>query len=854
MKSFYTNVTTYGNKILFRGIVDGKRVNQKLTYSPSIFVPSPQPSEFKSLDGANLQEMKFDTMRDAKDFVARYDDIDNFKMYGNTRWEYPFIAKEYPDLIDWDIDYINIANIDIEVDSNGGFATYENPYQPITAIAMEIKGKMYVFGVPPKEWEDKYRVSNPDVVYYEFKDEISLLKKFMAVWSQDYPDLITGWYIKFFDIPYLIARMTKLLGEAFAKKISPWNYFYKRNVKTKFGTDQVAYVISGVATFDYMELFKKFHPEGAKQESYSLDDIAFFVLERRKLSYGEYDNLNQLYRENYCKFIDYNLEDMVLIRDMNAKLKLIEVGLTLAYDAKVNFEDVFTQVRQWTVMIHNELMKTNIVGPHKRESYDSEEFEGAFVKEPKPGRYQWVAGFDLKGLYPHITWQCNISPEMIVEPEFYTQAMKDIIMAGVSIEKLLAQEIDTSKLEGVCLTPNGQFFYTDRGQGFLGHMMQTVIEGRDIYKNKMKDAKKEKEKLISQGITELTDVEKAISRFDNLQQTKKINANSAYGALGNVYFFLYDTRQAEGITSYGKLAVQWVARDINAFINKAVGTKDIDYVIASDTDSCYLNFAAIVGKSFPNEGKGVETSKIIDFMDKICNDFITPVIERSFEQLARYTHAYQQKMEMKREPLADVGIWTAKKRYVLNVWDNESVRFAKPKIKITGLQAIASSTPRSVREKIKEAIKIMLNGTNDELLDFIEDYRKVFPTLPPEDIASHSQVNGHSADSLAKGTTFQVYGAVWYNRLIKQKGLEGVYEKIKEGEKCKFLYLKQPNPIQSHVIAFIRRLPKEFDLHKYIDYDTQFDKRFLQPLKTILDCIGWKIEDTESFDDFWIKK
>jgi len=849
-KEVYTNVSVQGSKILYRGIINGKRRNVKYDYKPTIFLQAQEPTEFKTLHGGDLSPMEFPTIRDAQDFIRRYQDIDNFKMYGNTKWEYNFINNQFPDEIKWDINDLNIVPLDIEVDSEGGYADdVEDPWQPIVAIALELSQKRYVLGVPSSGWEGKYVNNDPNVTYVECETEIELLQNFIRLWSKDYPDIITGWYIKEFDIPYIINRIRRVLGPEAAKKISPWNYFYKRSFSGKFGKTQTVFVISGIATLDYMDLYRKFDLKGQSQDSYSLDNIAWVVLKKRKVNYSEYANLAELYRKNYQKFIDYNLEDMDLIRELEEKIGLISLALTWAYDSKVNFEDVFSQVRMWTVMIHNELLSRGIVGPQKQDAdVEITEYIGAYVKEPRPGRYGWVVGFDLTSLYPHLIMQYNVSPERLVEPEFYTSDMRDILSQHVTIDRLLNKEVDTFKLKnaGVTLTPNGQFFYIQE-QGFLANMMQSMFEDRDMYKKKMKEAKKEKEEATTVEAKSSSD--QLVAMYNNLQGSKKISLNSCYGSLGNIHFFLYDTRQAEAITSSGQLAIRWVARDVNLYLNKILKTFDVDYIIASDTDSIYLNFDELVGQSFGSNVK--DPAKVTEFLDAICKQKITPVINKSFDELGEYLNVFAQKMNMNREAIAYPAIWTAKKRYILNVWDMEGTRYKEPDIKISGLEAVKSSTPRSCREKIRDCIKVILDGNNDDVIKFIESYREEFKTLPLSEIAFPRSANFGEKSLGDKGLPIAQRAAILYNKLLVEKKLTEKYVHIKDGEKIKFIHLKLPNPVQSNVVGFLTELPKEFDLHRYVDYNTQFEKAFVEPIRAILSVMDWKVEYISSLENMW---
>ena len=844
---YYTNIQIYGDKILYRGVKDGRRINLEIKYAPTLFLPSKKVTKFTNLQGDYLEPMKFEGMRAAKDFFKKYEGVDNFKIYGQERFQYSFIADEHSEDIDWDISHLSIAVIDIEVGSENGFPDPQRASEPITAIAIrQLNGGTTVYGC------GDFNNTNENVTYIKCKDEFDLCKNFIDDWRDNFPDVITGWNVEFFDIPYLVNRINKVMGEDYAKKLSPWNYIYAKT-ETKMGRQLHSYSIYGIACLDYIELYKWYAPGGKSQESYKLDNIANVELGESKLSFDEYDNLHQLYRLNYQKFIEYNIKDVDLIIKLEEKLKLLELGLTLAYDTKTNYEDIFAQTRMWDSLIYCHLLSKGIVVPQKSFQQKTSAFEGAYVKEPQVGKHDWVASFDLNSLYPHLLMQYNISPETLVEPYEYSDDMRNIIMTGVNVDGMLTKKVDTSKLNNVTLTPNGQFFRIDK-EGFLPGMMREMYEGRKKYKKLMLKAQQEYENEKDES--KKYEIEKRIARYNNLQLAKKVSLNSAYGALGSQFFRFYDLRMALGVTTAGQLSIRWIEQKLNEYLNKLLKT-ETDYVIASDTDSIYLNLGALVNKVYGADGKvSSPTHKIIEFMDRVCEDKIQPFIDESYQELATYVNAYEQKMQMKREGLSDKGIWTAKKRYILNVYNNEGVQYNEPKIKVMGLEMVKSSTPSAVREKMWELIKIIMNGTQEDVQSFIGEFREEFKKLPAEDISFPRGLNGlrEYSDSVTlykKGTPIHVKGAILYNKLLKDNGLTTKYQLIQEGEKLKFTYLRTPNPIKDMVISFPVRLPIELGLQEYIDYDTQFQKSFVEPVKVILDCVGWEVERRNTLESLF---
>jgi DNA polymerase elongation subunit (family B) len=508
----------------------------------------------------------------------------------------------------------------------------------------------------------------------------------------------------------------------------------------------------------------------------------------------------------------------------------------------------------WDAIVYNYLLKKKIVIPQMKRGSKNSQYEGAYVKDPICGMHEWVASFDLNSLYPHLIMQYNISMETLVDPKKYNDNMRGFISNNnINVEALLAQQIETSVLKDldVTMTPNGQLFSIKK-QGVMPEIMDNMYKDRTRYKKLALEAKKKIETVLDDK-NQVQYLEKQVARYNNLQLAKKVTLNSAYGALGNQYFRFFDIRIAEGITTAGQLSIRWIENKINEYMNKLLKTDGEDYVIASDTDSIYLNMGPLIKKLYPDTS---DTKKVIKFMNKVCDDKIQPFIDDSYEELKQYVNAFQQRMEMKRESLADKAIWTAKKRYILNVHDSEGVAYAKPKLKIMGLEAVKSSTPSACRTKIKEAITIIMTQTQDDLHKFIETFREDFKKLPIEDIAFPRSVNGLSeyadaANIFKKGTPIHVKGALVYNHFLRTLKLNKRYQEIQEGEKIKFIYLKQPNIFNNNTLAFISGLPKQLGADQYIDYDLQFEKSFLEPLDIILSSIDWRTEKVNSIDEFF---
>jgi len=834
---FYTNVTRTRDKILAVGYKGNKKQKLSISYRPKHFIPSKKgDTPYKSLDGRPLEVVELNSMGGARKFREKYAGVEGFEIHGYDRYVYTWISDRFQGDIKFDLSLIRVATLDIECECENGFPEPILANERVNAITMKPFGKdAHVFGIGP--WEH----NKTDIVYHNCKNEMDLLVEFIKYWRAEQFDIITGWNVDSFDITYLCNRIDKILGEDEHKKLSPWGLSDVREWVSFGHQKNMKYNLYGINVLDYLEMYRK--KTFVNQESYKLDHIANVELGKSKLDYSEYGSLHTLYKQDYAKFLEYNLKDVVLVEELEDKLGFIELVLNQAYTAKCNYDDTFGMVKYWETIIYNFLKEQGIQTPPQRLKTGNDKtksIQGAYVKEPLVGKHDWVMSFDLNSLYPHLIMQFNISPEKIVKGN----------RQDVSVKRLLDKECDLSytKQKNLTIAPNGVMFKRDR-QGMFPELMEKFYDERKEWKKKMISYQKERE--VCTDPQKKRELDTLIKRAYNNQQVRKIALNSAYGAMANQYFAFFSTDLAEAITLSGQLVIQWAEKTINKYLNELLNTDNEDYVIAMDTDSIYITMDKFVNQIMPDAPK----DKIVDFLSK-AEKQIEKVLAEGFDELAEYTNAFQQKMEMGREVIADRGIWTAKKRYILNVHDNEGVRLAEPKLKMMGIETAKSSTPQWVRKKLEQVLKVVMQGTEQELWEFVETARKDFRNLPPEDVASPRGCNNlqQYADSTtiySKGTPIHVRGALLYNHMLKDKGLNMRYEMIKNGEKIHFTYLTTPNPINENVISFINVFPKEFDLRRFIDYDMQFDKAFIEPLKAIITLIGWNVEPVASLDNFF---
>jgi len=834
MNNFYTHFTRLKNYILIRGYdIAGKRFNKRIKYQPYLFVEDPN-GQYNTLGSSTrVKKVIFESMYEASKFARECKDVSGFRLHGLERFEYAFINDQYP-TVEFNRDRISISNVDIEVKSDDGFPHADIAEHEITAITVKNKDQYYVFGC------HNFINNDPNIHYFKCKSEKDLLYRFIKIWISLDTDVVTGWNIAGFDIPYLVNRITKLFDEDVVKLLSPWKLINRREFTNIFGKIQVEYDLVGLAVLDYLQLYKKF--TYVQRPNYRLDTIAEIELGENKLDYSEVANLYELYVTNFQKFIEYNIRDVGLVDRLDLKLKLIDLAFAVAFDSKINFQDVFTSVSPWDVNIHNHLLNTKKTVIPQREHGLNPTFArvpGAHVKDPLRGIQKWIVSVDVVSDYPRNMMQWNISPET------YVKKLDDF----PTVDQIVRDET-IPKIDGdFAVAANGCLYRKDI-QGVLGELIERMFNDRDSYKKEMIKHKNADEKKPSELLKNL------ISKFDNLQQAKKIQLNSLYGALANEGFRYYSINNASAVTTNGVLIIKWAEKYINKWLNEKIGTQNVDYVIAIDTDSMYFTLDSLVLVNC----KGFDDTEICNYIDNLCTTIIVPYINTCLVDLAKLMNAYStDKIKMKREVIGSKGFWVAKKRYAIKVNNNEGVQYAQPKIKIMGGEAIRSSTPSSCKTHIKDAIEVILNKDNQTLIDFIKNFREEFEKLPFNDIAfprSVSDLTKYQDSQIIykKGCPIHVKGALLYNHYVFEKQLDKKYPMIYDGDKLMFCYLKRPNPINNSVISVPYILPQELNLEPYLDRQLQFEKAFLDPLKNIAETIGWTTEKQNTISSFFRKR
>lgn len=816
MKDFYISAEAYGNSILYRGIENGRRVNKVIPYSPLLYVPTALSTGIFSVDGTQLAPKQFDTIKEAKAFEENMRGVPGGEVYGHIGFAVQYLSETFPEDIEPDLSMIRIVDWDIEVKVGDSFPEPADADQEINAITLKdrMTGKVYSFGTGPAN------PSKPHVIYKECKTEYELLSVFLRVWETLSPHVVSGWNLKGFDVPYVINRIRKVMGGGNENRLSPFGFIRSDSVKGRFGKDIESYKIYGVQILDGQDVYRKNVLE--PRPDYKLDTIGEIEVGRGKVDYSEYGSLHLLWQSDFNKYIEYNIEDVELVGDIDAARNLLNLTMTVAYMAKTNFEAVSSQTQVWDALIYNHLRKKGLIIPPKRGATKDRKFRGALVKEVIPGAYEWSVSYDFSSLYPSIIRQLNVSPETMSK-----------FMSGIGPDDFMRGDIDLPllKKKNVTLSPSGQTFLKSR-QGFIPEILTLLGTRRDKAKTEMLAAEARFE-------ADHDPVDEAISvERDTRQKALKVLSNSGYGALGNQYFRYFNINMAEAITQFGQLAITRVVASVNDFLNEYCSTADKDYVFQGDTDSVYICLKDIVDSyNEPDPRKAAEQLK------EFCDGPLTECITRATEELFELTNSYENMLHMKHEVIAEKTIARGKKNYAMNIWFKEGVWYDKPKLKIVGLESIRSTTPPRFRKWLEEGIEICLSGTQEEFFDYIDKRREEFGSLPLDDISIPKSVNGiHKyiqKDGFAKGTPINSRGAIVFNKMLTDNNISYKYEPINEGDKVRSLYLKVPNVTGGNVISYKTVLPEEFGLEKDVDRELMFNKFFMSPMESVSILVGY---------------
>jgi DNA polymerase elongation subunit (family B) len=835
----YANVDVVGNALFVISYdEEGRRHKERIQgFEPWVGIEDPQsPEAWRTIQGVPAKMVPFPKFSEMRAFIKENGEAPpsmRKRLCYDVHPTYQYIARAFPrkDRLRLGLAPLRVCIIDIEVltDPGTGFPSIEKVAHPVVAVCCwdsRIDAKVS-WGLKP------YEPSEPLHTYRQFATEKEMLKDWAEWFRKTQPDVVTGWNTDPFDIPYTIGRMIRFAedeGETDAdygyptiKRLSPNGSYWKTTKRGKFaGQEHTVYKLSGISHLDYLTLYQKHQPGG--RESYSLGYIARTELGDTKLEYS--GSLWDLYHSDHQKFMDYNAKDVDLVRRLDEKLKLIRLQATIAQMAGVNLEDVYSPVKTWEIFIYN-IIHERMIAPPRKEFNSSGSYEGAYVKEPIPGMDPWVVSFDVVSEYPTCLVSNNISPEMKVEAKDLPPEVADLArrIREAGVLPLVRREFDTSclKRHDLNMTAAGTVFR--RGEvGIISGIIKEVFERRVAVRKAMKSA---------------PEAEKAA--LDQEQYALKVLLNSLYGAYANEFFLYYDMRLAEAITITSQFYIRSIERAVNDALVEMFGPGD--YIKIIDTDSIYVRLDKAVRSRFP---QGCSDDDGVRFLNNFAEQVIQPIINTTFADACDYLNANTCYMAMKREKICRKVLALARKKYALLVLDSEGKRFTEPKVNVTGIEVVRSSTPEVVRGWLKKCLQLVFTTDNAELIAFVEKCASEFRELPFEVVAFPRTVNTMKREGeVTNSIPIQVRAALVHNRAATGK------PPISNGDKIRYAYIEEPNFLRSDVFGIGESFPEDLRHRIRVDYRKQFERAFLSPLQAITSVIGWRLEEGHSLDG-WI--
>lgn len=792
-------------------------------YTPYCFLYD-ENGEYVDLKGKRCRKKSFKSWFEQREFVRNSVNT----LEGDLKPEDRFLIDKYYKIKEFEkFPDLNTHIIDIECKADKGFPSADNIENELLSISIysSLLKKYYVFGVKD------YTPKNEFVEYIYCEDEKDLLRKYFKWHRENYPDVITGWNIVGFDIPYILNRAKYIIGESFIKKYSPIGILQEWDKKWN---------IAGISILDYIELYKTFSQN--VRESYSLNYISSFELKKEKTKFD--GTLKDLWKSDWSTFIDYNINDVVLVVELEEKLGYLKLVQAQSYSCRIPFEKFNSSIKKFDNYLISILKERKIVVPTTSHHTQENTIPGGYVSEPKIGYYKNVVSYDFTSLYPHIIMGLNISPETYLGKisegtELDLENFKDV---SISEEKKIKIKERIIK-DNLIFAPNGVLFHPK--EGFIPFIIKDLYAKRKYYKDKMMVAKKKFEQ------TKEIQYKKEASVYDSFQYNFKILLNSAYGILANPNYRFFNQDAASSITLMGQKLIKYASEILNLSLKEKFKLNN-DITLYSDTDSVYLDFSEILQVMKINDEK-----KFINLVNTVNDKVIQPFLEQKFLEFSKKHNIKLNYFNLKREVIAIGAVFIQKKKYALYVIDEEGFTLSAPKMKVKGMEIVRSSTPGFCREKIKEVMKeIFINFNKDKLVSKIKKIKEEFKNAPIEDISFPRGISGMlkyvKNGQITSGTPIQIRASHNYNQVLEKFNLSNKYEKIYDGDKIKFIYLKENNPIHENILAFKENFPIESGLGKYIDVDLQFEKSFLAPLEGITDAIQWKIDlDNSSLEEFF---
>lgn len=876
----YTHISENRNKILISEINEDYKIEFKTdsNFKPELLVTSiDENSIYKGLIKNNpLQKIEFDNIKEFKEYKKNHKNIGNDLLYGDIAPEYQYIRKHFKNQKKFKSRF---WFLDIETDiPDDGFPNPETTPVSITLIQISenVSDTTYLFG-----WLKTLR-EKPNRKYFYFNNEKEMLEGFISYMHLKTPTITTAWNGDGFDYPYLVNRMEKIGIDV--NTLSPFGVLEEHRAVV-FGKDLTIRKPVGYVWLDYVEMFKKADPSG--KESWSLEYISKYILgdeEGGKLDYtksgfknmrdfikGKYnpnlDELNSLKefyntdkfeQEQYNLFCDYGEQDTVILKKMDIKLGLCEMLVNYAHNMGTNIYDVFATIKPWTIYIWNELYERNQFLANKS-PFETYHTVGGHVFA-NPGLHKWVISEDYTSLYPFCMICLNLSPESYIErddvPEELQKLTESFYRYSDEENKIYSEDIYESlpdkhkqlitlllQKHNLIMAPNGTFYRKDI-LGIVPELVKNIFFSRKAYKKKMLEAKGKVEEAKSKGEDYLK-YQDEVNVNDTNQYVEKIKINSLYGAVAASTSIFANSDISNAITGFGRYNIKITTQFIIDEINK-LNPDFKSYVVQQDTDSCYLSLEGVV-EWFKKQQPNADRETILKFIEGFMNKVITPAIQKSSTKIANQFNIYEDSLAMDAEIIADVFISTGKKRYAARIWWDEGNYLAKPKKKIVGLDIKRSSTPNDARIKLSSVLDYIFEDNNNSLVSMISSYEKELKELPIDKIAIPSGISDITKyEGVTKAVPMHVRASLIFNNYIEKHNMTN-YQRINNGDKIKYIFLKK-NPITtSDVIGFNDvEFLIETGLDKFIDYSRLFERTFLTPVKGLTDAIGWETKKSRT--------
>ena len=829
---------------LFTWDENGKRITLDSTFEPYIYLETNNHPDTTSIFNTKLKKKRFKNQAERSRYLK---DNKVTRVFENLNIQQQFLIdtfwkeNEKPEFTKNDL---KVLFIDIETYSPDEFPKPEDPQHPINVITVydSIRKHFITWGLKP------YNKKNESHTYIYCKTEKDLLSKFLSYFTSDYPDILSGWNSEFFDVPYIVNRITRILGEDETKRLSPVGYIRPITFTGRFGREQVHWHLEGVSCVDYLDIYRRFCP--TLRESYKLDAIGQTELGESKIDYGD-TNLASLADDNWELFVDYNVQDVNLLVRLESKLQYLQLLRMIAYAGLTTFEGALGSLSVITGLCAIRARTRDQRIPTFNKTNTSEEQNaGAYVGEPRKGFQEHIVSFDANSLYPNVMITLNLSPETKVG-SIIDKTDKDVTIKHVNGQTFTLSHksfVDFIQKEEIAIS-KAKVLFTQKEKGIIPITVDHFYKKRVEIKKKL-NALKRKIVNIEKTAPEYAKLKQEIDNLNITQHTIKILINTIYGYFGNKHSPLGDDELAESITLTGQAVIKESNRLLENYIKERAKLTDQDIledtpIIYNDTDSSYISIKHIV----KNTGL-----KMLDSKGKINQEYykqVQDIEDYLNENIIKWGQqalgSKDCRFVFKREAIADSGLFLQKKRYVLHVLDEEGIPCDK--FKYTGVEVVRTTMPAPIKPYVKKIIETMLLTrdltTTNKI--FNETY-DIFKKLPIEDIAFVMGVKGYEkyaaqcdAFKTAKHMPIHVKAAYFYNILLDRFNTGKKYEKISSGDKVRYFYARQPNKFGITTIGYKYDFPKEFANTFELDYELMFEKIIFSVIERFYEAVNWKL-------------